>query len=319
MITLASFLAGKLDPNLLSGGVPSLPPDAPSLGSLLERRRLNAPGFRDLYGFPSEPTPTPYYPDRQSLGDMLEGRFPFAGAFGTAASKLALTGYGGAAHSPEGVGAYPSAYFTPGTSRPAPSLADALGALNAGGSAHGAISSAAPLSRDVGRYGLTDYEQGRAFPFASPSSGQDWRSDQPPRFLLASADAGSDATDAGANASFDPAAPLQVGEAAGTARSGTGNIGGNAGGMPADPYGPGARPTRLESAVRGAGQGLTLGLGDRLVGLGAASQAVPFDSRLLSLLRLGAEAVAPSIFGHAATDIYDTTVTGEKAANALAE
>jgi hypothetical protein len=229
MITLAGFLAGRLDPDLLSGGASSLPPDAPSLGSLLKRPRLNAPGFRDLYGFLSEPQAAPYYPDRQSLGDMLDGRISLGGALGTAATDTAPAGYAIVAPSLEAGGTYPSAYFTPASFRLGPSVVDALGTLNAGGSAYGAISSAAPLSRDVGRYGLTDYEQGRAFPFASPSSGQDWRSDQPPRFLLASADDGSDATDADANASFDPAAPLQVGEAAGTARSGTGNIGGNAG------------------------------------------------------------------------------------------
>jgi hypothetical protein len=79
-------------------------------------------------------------------------------------------------------------------------------------------------------------------------------------------------------------------------------------------------PSKVESAVRGGLQGASLNLVDRLAGAANASGIPPSipGSELLGTLRLGAEAIAPSIFGESATDRYNQTASLRRALDALA-
>jgi hypothetical protein len=79
-------------------------------------------------------------------------------------------------------------------------------------------------------------------------------------------------------------------------------------------------PSKVESAVRGGLQGASFNLVDRLAGAANASGIPPSipGSELLGTLRLGAEAIAPSIFGESATNRYDQVVSERRALDALA-
>jgi hypothetical protein len=85
-------------------------------------------------------------------------------------------------------------------------------------------------------------------------------------------------------------------------------------------FGTTDNPTMLQSGLRGAAQGATLGFGDELHGLmmaGGDDSGTP-GSALIGGVKVAAQSLAPSIFGTSAKDRYDQVVEEERQANEIA-
>lgn len=76
--------------------------------------------------------------------------------------------------------------------------------------------------------------------------------------------------------------------------------------------------SRLESAVRGAGQGASFGLADEVQGAAAAGGGFLPHQIGAGLGRMALEWAAPSLFGNRATESYNQTVTADREGNRLA-
>ena len=306
-MSLSDLLAGRWIPAPAPESDTSLPADAPSLSALLRQPGLGAADLlRSLAAPPSAAAP-PQEPPLDSFSSMLDPRLSYGGVPGSIARDLRQAGYSSPnpiAQGGEGdPGSYaqPASYAVPAVFPGRQFLAGTQQTPDYGGQGGG----------------------GGGSPYLLLASD----SDQPP--LSGANPTASPVADVPAPASpnvstFPPDKP-PVGEPSRVPLSGyaievapndseafqraydilSGNI----------------HPSRTESAVRGALQGASYGLSAASRAAAVASGISSFvpGSNLLGAVRLGAEAIAPSIFGHAATDRYDQTVSMERAAHALAE
>jgi hypothetical protein len=286
---LADVLAGGWNPASVPGSWSSVPSGGPTLSDL---QWLPSQDPADLIPYLTRWLNAPPVAPPRPSGDTLASAFNLLLSSGGISSAIARN---------QSQAGYPS--FGPGTKGGGSGLASLMVPASYSG---GQSLAGTPQPQDYGGSGYGDSADPTATTASSPS---------PDASPSNAPDAGAQPSDPSQAGPLPPRTPLS----------------GYA--IDVDPGDPEAvqraydilsgnlHPTKTESAIRGALQGASFNLNDRLFGAAKASGISPLipGSELLGAARLGAEALVPSIFGHAATDRYDQTVSMERAANALAE
>ncbi|MFI5015133.1 MAG: HNH endonuclease [Hyphomicrobiales bacterium] len=328
-MTLSDRLAGRWSPLFQPAVETSLPADASSLAMLLAQPKLSAAGLGDFFPDASA-LPPPYDPSRESLASSLNPRLSYGRVPGSIAGDPTQAGYPATDLVAKGRGSGPASDIVPASYTGPQSLGEMLQPPDQSAPGYGNLfhpasaSDSAPAQDffslpsnplaspvpDDGAYGPVPNVRGGASALSPIPSAKGGEGDQSPYLLLASADDQQPPADdapariplAGYPIQVDPNDPQAFERAYNILN---GNI----------------HPTKTESVIRGALQGASFNLGDASYAAAVASGISPLvpGSNLLGAVRLGAEAIAPSIFGHAASDRYDQTVSMERAANALAE